>query len=73
MVHQVVFDVPARELGRADIKFQVRRDKELVGTLAVSNGSIVWFPRDTTYGHKLDWSTFDKLMRDHSAAKEKRR
>jgi hypothetical protein len=73
MVHQVNFNLPTRELGRADATFQIRRDDELVGTLAISNGSVVWFPRDKTYGHKLDWATFDTVMQNNSVAKERRK
>lgn len=73
MTHSVTFTLPARELGRADATFHVRVDDELLGTLEVSNGSIVWFPRDTTYGHKMAWSAFDTLMRANAPGRERRR
>lgn len=73
MTHRVRFSVPTRDLGRADLVFEVRQDEQLVGTLAVSNGSLVWFPRDTTYGHKMDWQTFDTLMKENSTSTERRK
>jgi hypothetical protein len=73
MSHEVRLSMPTREIGRADVRFQIRRNDQLLGTLAISNGSLVWFPRDTTYGHKMSWSEFDEVMRKSGIAKEKRR
>jgi hypothetical protein len=73
MNHTVRFNVPTRELGRADLTFQVRQNGELFGTLAVSNGSLVWFPRDRTYGCKIDWATFDTLMKSNHVGTERRK
>ena len=70
--HDVQFEVPARSLGRADVRFAVKEDGVLLGTLEVSNGSIVWFPKGTTYGCKAVWSAFDKLMKNHATRVEKR-
>lgn len=70
--HLVSFSIPERELGRADVEFVVKQDEAVLGTLAISNGSLVWFPRGTTYGYKMEWSKFDKVMRDHATRFEKR-
>jgi len=70
--HDVAFDVPKRPLGRADILFTIRENKRLLGTLTVSNGSIVWFPKGKTYGCKMGWSKFDKMMQEHATRQEKR-
>lgn len=72
MAHEVSFDIPERLLGRADIKFTVKENGSVLGTLTVSNGSIVWFPKGTTYGCKMGWSKFDKLMQEHATRQEKR-
>jgi hypothetical protein len=71
--HKVEFTLPTRELGRADIEFKVRRDDRLFGTLAVSNGSLVWFRADTSYGLKIDWVAFDEFMAAKAPRKERRR
>ena len=71
-VHKVTMDIPPRELNRADAKFKVKRDGRLIGTLHISNGSVVWFPRYTSYGHKMRWDRFGELMAKEGARFEKR-
>ncbi len=63
-VHEVEFTIPTRLLGKSDVKFVVRENGKVIGTLAVSNGSVVWFPRGTSYGCKMGWAKFDRLMKD---------
>ena len=70
--HDVKFEVPRRPLGRADIRFVVKRDGAIFGTLTVSNGSVVWFPKKTTYGYKMGWKKFDELMQEHATRYERR-
>jgi hypothetical protein len=40
--------------------------------LKISKGSVVWFPRDTTNGHRADWERFDQLMQQHVGEIERR-
>lgn len=70
--HDVSFDIPERPLGRADIEFTVKADGSVLGTLTISNGSLVWFPKGTTYGCKMGWSKFDKIMQEHATRQERR-
>jgi hypothetical protein len=72
MAHDVQFSVPQRSLGRADVTFAVRKDRALLGTLTVSNGSLVWFPKKTSYGCKVDWERFNTLMQENAPRVEKR-
>jgi hypothetical protein len=62
--HTVKFTLPERELGKADAEFRVKRDGAALGTLKVSNGTVVWVPKDLTYGYKIGWVDFDMLMRE---------
>jgi hypothetical protein len=71
-VHDVSFSIPQRPLGKADVEFVVKRDGSILGTLAVSNGSVVWFPKGTTYGLKMGWKRFDEMMQDSAKKFEKR-
>jgi hypothetical protein len=71
-VHEVEFSIPARALGKSDVKFMVRQNGTLLGTLAVSHGSVVWFPKGTSYGCKMGWAKFDKFMKDEATRFEKR-
>jgi hypothetical protein len=70
--HEVQFELPKRTIGRADAKFMVKRDGALLGTLTVSNGSLVWFPKGTSYGCKVPWKKFDELMKTHARRTERR-
>lgn len=72
MAHNVSFSVPIRPTGKSDVEFSVNKDRAKLGTLKISNGSIVWFPTGTTYGHrnKMTWAKFDKLMRENSTDSE---
>lgn len=72
MAHEVEFTVPTRPLGRADLEFAVNKNGKLLGTLTVSNGSLVWFPRSTTNGHKIGWAKFDRLMKEQTTRIERR-
>lgn len=64
MAHDVRFSVPPRTLGKSDIEFVVRRNGEKFGTLRVSKGSLVWFPRKGVKGRKVSWRRFDAFMED---------
>ena len=70
--HDVRFEIPTRPLGKADVSFRVKEDGKMLGTLTVSNGSIVWFPRGTSYGLKMGWSRFHRMMDAHATRYEKR-
>ena len=73
MKHSVEFDIPRRDLGKADIHFEVKVDGQKLGKLEISRGSLVWYPRDMTYGHKLTWSQFDKLVKAGDFPRAERR
>ncbi len=62
MAHNVKFQIPQRDLGRADVTFAVNDGPSKLGTLKISKGSLVWVPRDHSYGRKLSWKAFGCLM-----------
>ncbi len=64
--HEVTFEIPKRPLGRADVSFVVKSDGFVLGTLEVSNGSLVWFPKKATYGCKVGWRKFHEMMESHA-------
>ena len=70
--HKVTFELPIRELGSSDVKFRIKRDGEMFGTLAISNGSVVWFPKSTSKGHQMGWKRFDELMKTEAKQVERR-
>lgn len=67
MAHNVMFTVPERPVGNADIEFVVDKDGKKLGTLRVSRGALVWIEADHTYGHKLGWSDFSDLMQTNGS------
>jgi hypothetical protein len=72
MANEVSFSIPPRILGRSDVEFLVRTDGEVLGTLKVSKGSLVWFPKSTTKGHRISWNRFDTLMQERAPGSEYR-
>ncbi len=70
-MHDVTFSIPARELGKADIEFEIKKDGSKFGTLKVSKGSVVWVPKDFTYGYKIGWVKFDEMMQEYGTKEGK--
>jgi len=70
-MHDVRFSIPERELGKADIEFKIKKAGKLFGTLRVSKGSIVWLPKDTTYGHKIGWKKFAEVMQSQKKSEKR--
>jgi hypothetical protein len=68
--HEVMFSIPERQLGKADVEFSIKRDGKAFGRLKVSNGTIVWVPKDQTYGYKMTWVEFDQLMNNHGTSEK---
>lgn len=68
--HEVKFTVPERPLGKADVEFAITRDGESLGRLKVSNGTIVWVPKNKSYGYKLGWVKFDELMQNNGTSEK---
>jgi hypothetical protein len=62
--HDVLFTVPQRPVGNADIEFIVKRNGKRFGLLRISKGAIEWIHRDRTYGSKMSWKQFDDLVAD---------
>ena len=70
--HDVSFSIPQRALAKADVKFVIRKDGGVLGTLTVSNGSLVWFPKKATKGRKISWTRFDEMMKENVSRIERR-
>lgn len=64
MAHEVQFKVPVRRLGKSDVIFVVRDEEGVLGTLKVSKGAVVWYPKKTSYGYKADWDRFHKVAQE---------
>jgi hypothetical protein len=73
MAHEVLFNVPDRTVGKADIEFKVFNDDGRLGTLRVSKGSVVWYREHAKRGHKISWYRLGQLIEAHGNPVEKRR
>ncbi|SFN26335.1 hypothetical protein SAMN05428949_2174 [Chitinophaga sp. YR627] len=64
--HRVFFELPTTELGKADATFQVKRDGKILGTIHISHGALEYQPNGFMKKNsiKIDWTKFDKLMRE---------
>jgi len=62
-MHNVKFNIPERELGRADVEFDISDDVSKIGRLKVSKGGVEWVRKDHSLGYKLNWNLFDEVMR----------
>lgn len=63
MAHKVTFDLPQKELGKADIEFKVYRNGRVLGRLFVSKGAIAWRQKSKSKrSWKLNWRRFDRVM-----------
>lgn len=64
--HTIEANLPSVEILNKDAEFNIYADKELLGTLYISRGSLAWRPS----GFALDkpfhisWERFADLMRD---------
>ncbi len=72
MAHEVNFTIPERSLGKADVEFKVKEDGSVIGTLKVSNGSVVWVPKNKEYGYRLKWVAFDAAMQEKGKSEKKK-
>ena len=62
--HKVRFNLPDRPLSHADVIFTVREDGEKFGELRISQGALVWFPRNKQIGYRLSWKKLDELFQE---------
>jgi len=62
MKHDVTAKLPSYDLGNTDFGFKVRQDGEILGTLKISKGALVWVPKNATYGHRVAWKDLAALM-----------
>jgi len=72
MAHEVTFKLPTRRLGKADVSFVVKDDDGVLGTLKVSKGAVVWYPKKTNYGYKAAWDKFQRVAQEHFTETEYR-
>ncbi|GEM_PF-450687 len=73
MAHNVKFSMPERELGKASLEFKVKINGNVLGTLKVSKGTVVWVQRDREIGYQMNWTKFGDLMQKEGQKQLRRR
>ncbi len=56
---------------KGDVLFEVKRNGRKYGTLKVSQGSVVWRQKSSTYGKKLKWDELQDLFDEYGKSERK--
>jgi hypothetical protein len=64
MSYEATIRVPDRPVGKKDIVFTVRKDRNILGRLKVSKGAVVWLPGNKSKGFLLKWDQFARLAEE---------
>jgi hypothetical protein len=64
-VHDIEVELPARVISHKDLTISVWSDKEKLGELRVSKGTVDWVPGKAQTTYYLSWERFDEMMREH--------
>ncbi|MCC6477141.1 hypothetical protein IT157_08800 [bacterium] len=70
MPHKVTFDIPEHDLGTTPADFHVYKGKSLIGKLKIGRGGLRWYEGHSTHATTLTWSTFTKLVHEHTKTKK---
>jgi len=59
MTHAVeIRRIPRLIIGNSDVIFDIKRDEEMLGSLQISKGHLVWRPANNQFGYWLNWVDF---------------
>jgi hypothetical protein len=64
--HRIELQLPINAIVNADARFLVYSDDEKLGELAVSRGTIDWWPARRRKAISITWERFARLMEDFS-------
>lgn len=61
--HSVRVKTPPLEVGKVDIVFVARQDRQVQGRLKVSRGGVEWMQRsDSKKAFHMSWDKFDRIF-----------
>lgn len=61
--HDVTIEIPKKSIQAKDIKFTVKSDGGMLGSLLVSKGNIEWIPANNSVRkRRLTWERFAQMM-----------
>ena len=61
--HNVHINLPWREIGKADVEFQIYKDDEVFGKIKISKGDKEQFSKNAKKPYKISWTAFDKMIK----------
>ncbi len=61
MPYKVSLEYPERVLAKSDVIFNVRRGRNITGSLRVTTGGIDWLPKNSKVGWRSYWRNFEDL------------
>ena len=53
--------IPRLLVGKSDIIFDIKKNGEMLGSLRISKGHLVWRPVNNQFGYWLNWSDFSSV------------
>lgn len=53
--------IPRLIIGKSDIIFDIKKNGEMLGSLRISKGHLVWRPANNQFGYWLNWSNFSSV------------
>jgi len=68
--HNVYFELPTRELGKADANFAIYQNNTKLGTITISKGALEYYPASKKKPIKIGWTKFDKIMNSIKSKEE---
>lgn len=71
--HEIQFQIPAKQVLKKDVEFDIKSDGKKLGTLLVSQGNIEWVPANNSVKKKrLSWERFAEIMEERGKTRRMR-
>jgi len=62
--HSLKLSLPSTEIANSDVIIDVHQDGKKHGTIKISKGGVDWQPKNVANSISLNWTQFDKIIRD---------
>jgi hypothetical protein len=59
--------LPNALLGKMDAFFDIYQGGKKLGKIAISKGSIDWYPKNAKHPYTFSWSEFDKMIKSYTS------
>lgn len=62
--HRIEMSQPSKQVINSDVRFDIYSNKEKLGTMTISKGSIDWWPKRKQSGKRISWEKFAGVMNE---------